>query len=82
MGANSAGTVPFAWDGVNEAGNPASPGVYKVQAESLLDGKNTQLTPEIYSRVESVNMASGSKGVQVNLEGLNSIGFNQIKQIL
>jgi len=82
LGAHSAGAVPFAWDGKNEAGNPASPGVYKVQVESLLDGLNTALTPDIYSRVESVNMASGSKGVQVNLAGLNSIGFSQIKQIL
>lgn len=82
LGGHSAGAVPFAWDGMNDAGNPASPGVYKVQAESLLNGMNTVLTPDIYSRVESVNMASGSKGVQVNLAGLAPVSFNQIKQIL
>jgi flagellar basal-body rod modification protein FlgD len=82
LGGHSAGTVPFVWDGMNEAGNFASPGVYKVQAESMLDGKNTILIPEIESRVESVSMGSGAKGVQVNLAGLDSVGFNQIKQIL
>lgn len=82
LGANSAGTVPFAWDGKNEGGTLANPGVYKIQAEALLDGKNTMLTPEIESRVESVSMASGTKGVQVNLAGLDSVSFNQIKQIL
>lgn len=80
LGANSAGTVPFAWDGINESGNPASPGVYKVQVESLLDGKNTMLTPNIDSRVQSVSM--GTKGIQIDLAGLDSISFSKIKQIL
>jgi flagellar basal-body rod modification protein FlgD len=80
LGANSAGTVPFAWDGINESGNPTSPGVYKVQVESLLDGKNTILTPNIDSRVQSVSM--GTKGIQIDLAGLAPISFSNIKQIL
>jgi flagellar basal-body rod modification protein FlgD len=82
LGSQSAGTVPFIWDGNNNAGNPASPGVYQVQTESLLNGYNTALTPNIESQVESVSMGSGSQGVQVNLAGLGTINFNQIKQIL
>jgi flagellar basal-body rod modification protein FlgD len=84
LGSQSAGTVPFTWDGKNDAGKSAtSPGVYKVQAQTLLNGYNTVLTPNIESRVESVSMGSGTQGMQVNLAGgLGSVSFNQIKQIL
>ena len=82
LGSQSAGTVPFVWDGINNAGNPASPGVYQVQTESMLNGYNTSLTPNIESKVESVTMSGGKQGMQVNLTGLGTINFNQVKQIL
>lgn len=82
LGSQAAGTVAFVWDGNNSAGNPASPGVYQVQTEALLNGLNTALTPNIESQVESVSMSSGAQGVQVNLAGTGTVSFNQIKQIL
>jgi flagellar basal-body rod modification protein FlgD len=74
--------MAFSWNGTNDNGNFASPGVYKVQLETNVDGVNTVLKPDIQSRVESVSMGSGNKGVQVNLSGLGAVNFNQIKQIL
>jgi flagellar basal-body rod modification protein FlgD len=82
LGGHSAGPVPFVWDGMNDKGNLASPGVYKVQVEASMDGINTVLQTEIQARVESVSMGSGKNGLQVNLAGLGAVNFNQIKQIL
>jgi len=82
LGERSAGPVPFVWDGINDKGNLAHPGVYKVQVEATLDGVNTVLQPELQARVESVSMDSGKNGLQVNLAGLGAVSFNQIKQIL
>jgi flagellar basal-body rod modification protein FlgD len=82
LGEHSAGSMAFSWNGTNDNGNFASPGVYKVQLETNVDGVNTVLKPDIQSRVESVSMGSGNKGVQVNLSGLGAVNFNQIKQIL
>ena len=82
LGEHSAGSVPFVWDGMNDKGNLVHPGVYKVQVEASIDGINTVLQPEIQARVESVSMDSGKNGLQVNLTGLGTVGFNQIKQIL
>jgi flagellar basal-body rod modification protein FlgD len=82
LGEHSAGPMAFSWNGTNDNGNFASPGVYKVQLETNVDGVNTVLKPDIQSRVESVSMGSGNKGVQVNLSGLGAVNFNQIKQIL
>lgn len=82
LGNRSKGQVPFVWDGLDENGVFADPGVYKIQIETSIDGVNTALQPEITSRVESVSMGNAQRGVQVNLAGLGTIGFNQIKQIL
>ena len=82
LGGHSAGLVPFVWDGVNDNGTLASPGVYKVQVEAGIDGINTVLQPDIQAHVESVSMGSGKNGIQINLSGLGSVSFNQVKKIL
>lgn len=78
----SAGDIPFTWDGTNEAGTLASPGIYKISATAAVDGKNVAQTTDIESKVESVSMASGSTPMKVNLVGANSIDFGKVKQIL
>lgn len=82
LGEQRAGAVNFTWDGFDENGALANPGLYKIQAEAKLDGVNTALQTQVKSRVESVTMGSGNKSLQVNLEGLGAIAFNQIKHIL
>jgi flagellar basal-body rod modification protein FlgD len=82
LGEHSAGVMPFDWNGTNDNGNFASPGVYKVQLETNIDGVNTVLQPDIQSRVESVSMDNVSNSIRVNLSGLGAVNFNQIKQIL
>ena len=82
LGNQGSGAIPFSWDGTNSAGTLASPGIYKIQASALVDGKNTSVPTDINSRVESVNMANSSSGLKVNLAGDNSIDFAKIKQIL
>ncbi|MDO9423183.1 MAG: flagellar hook assembly protein FlgD [Methylobacter sp.] len=82
LGSHSAGKIPFVWDGLNSNGVMANPGVYKIEATASIDGKNTALETDINSRVDSVSMGSGANGLKVNLTGLDSVAFNQIKQIL
>ncbi len=82
LGQHSAGQVNFEWDGYKTNGNPADAGIYKVQVETLQDGVNTVLQPNIQSRVDSVSMANDSHGLQVNVKGLGAFNFNKITQIL
>lgn len=82
LGQQPTGSVAFEWDGVKANGNLASPGVYKVQVETLVDGVNTVLQPNIHAQVDSVSMANDSHGLQVNLTGLGAVNFNKITQIL
>lgn len=82
LGPQSSGTMPFVWDGLDDDGLMANPGVYAIQAEATIDGNNTALATNINSLVKSVTMGSANGGLQVNLAGLDSVKFNQIKQIL
>ncbi len=82
LGTQSTGKVEFEWDGMDQNGQFANPGVYKIEAQAQIDGKNTQLATNIKSQVQSVTMGSGSTGLQVNLAGVGSVKFNQLKQIL
>ncbi|MDD1621890.1 MAG: flagellar hook assembly protein FlgD, partial [Methylococcaceae bacterium] len=82
LGSQAKGMTSFEWDGYGNDGARADPGVYKVEASAWIDGKNTVLETNIKSKVSSVTMATGSTGLQVNLNGLDSVKFSQIKQIL
>jgi flagellar basal-body rod modification protein FlgD len=82
LGSHSQGAVPFAWDGMAEDGLPANPGVYKIEATGTIDGKNTALATQVYSKVDSVVLGNAQQAMRVNLQGLGAVDFNQIKQIL
>jgi len=82
LGSQSAGAVPFSWDGYSDNNVLAHPGVYRLEAAATIGGTNTALATQVYSKVESVILGNGQQGVSVNLEGLGAIGFNQVKQIL
>lgn len=82
FGTQKSGKVSFDWDGLDSNGTMSKYGLYKVEASATIDGKNTVLDTNVRASVESVTMASGSNGLQVNLVGLDPVKFNQIKQIL
>lgn len=82
LGALSSGTNAFVWDGTDNDGQLANPGIYTIEVQAQIDGTNTALATNIASQVQSVTMGSGSSGLEVNLVGLGPVKFNQIKQIL
>jgi flagellar basal-body rod modification protein FlgD len=81
LGDYGAGKIPFSWDGTDSDGVMSSPGVYKIEASGTVDGTNTALETNIYSLVDSVSMGGGANGLKVNLTGLDSVNFSDIKQI-
>ncbi len=82
LGNQSAGNVPFNWDGTNSAGTLSNPGTYKIAASAPVNGANTMFTTDINSKVGSVVMATGTTGMKVNLADGSSVDFGQVKQIL
>jgi flagellar basal-body rod modification protein FlgD len=82
LGAQKAGDVPFAWDGRDNNGALANPGLYNVQVTALIGGKNTAVATNIDSKVTSVSMGSNGSGLQVDLLGLGSVPFSNVKKII
>ncbi|MBS4052362.1 MAG: flagellar hook assembly protein FlgD [Methylomonas sp.] len=82
LGALSSGTNEFVWDGMDNDGQLANPGVYTIEVQAQIDGTNTAVATNVYSEVQSVTMGSSGSGLEINLTGLGPVKFNQIKQIL
>ena len=82
LGAQPSGSVAYIWDGLEEDGSFADPGIYRIQAEASIGGETVGLAAQINSTVESVTMGNGQHGLLINLAGLGAINFNDIQQIL
>jgi flagellar basal-body rod modification protein FlgD len=80
MGSAAPGSLNFSWDGLDDAGNYAAPGLYNIQVEAIQNDRPVDLQTKLFSKVESVNL-SGRNGLTLNLEGLGPIAFNNVQQI-
>jgi len=81
LGRQSAGQVKFQWDGSLQDGTYTNPGVYRIQVNAQVNGQNTALQTFVNANVESVDLSNKKTGIQLQLAGLNSVNFNQVKKI-
>jgi flagellar basal-body rod modification protein FlgD len=81
LGQQSAGTARFNWDGLNDAGEFAGEGTYKIEVLSESGEQSIALDPLISARVDSVLLGQAGQAPTLNLAGLGSIGFDQVRQI-
>jgi flagellar basal-body rod modification protein FlgD len=81
MGTQTAGDIPFNWNGLANDGTPLPSGVYTIKAEAMVDGSLTAMGTKAYATVESVSMASGSQGIQLNLAGIGTVPFSNVQQV-
>lgn len=81
LGRQSAGNVEFEWDGQLEDGTFANPGVYQIKASASIDNKNTALQTFVNAGVNSVSLGGGSNGIQLSLNGLDTVKFNDVRRI-
>lgn len=80
MGSQSAGEIPFSWDGRANDGTPLPSGVYQISAEGVVGGEPTAMETKAYATVESVSMG-GAQGVQLNLAGIGAVPFSSVQQV-
>jgi len=81
LGQQSEGLAQFTWDGMSDAGVPAEPGRYRVQAEALLGEDRSAVPVLLRSRVESVSLQAGQSPV-LNVAGQGTVSMNEVEQIL
>ncbi|MFP2770621.1 flagellar hook assembly protein FlgD [Oceanisphaera sp. KMM 10153] len=75
------GNVPFTWDGLNDNGEPAPEGRYKIKVSGLIDNQREDLNALAFGRVDSVTLGSATSPTLVNLAGLGGIPLNQVLEI-
>lgn len=91
LGARGKGNSQFKWDGVISKANPevvgsedvvATPGVYSIQAEAVIDGNQTSINTFIVDKVDSVSLAKDDKGVTLNLANAGATTLDQVQEII
>ncbi len=81
MGAQPAGELPFAWDGVGSDGQPQLPGEYRFEVLATNNGATQQLNTALSANVDSVTV--GANGViSLNVAGKGSYSMSQVREIL
>ena len=81
LGSQSAGDIPFSWDGRTNDGDRAPSGQYKITAEAQASDKFVSLETFVNAAVESVTLNSGIGGLTLNLTDLGSMPFSQVREI-
>ncbi len=81
LGSQAAGSADFKWDGLKNDGTFAAPGNYFISAEANIDGQFESVETLLASEVRSVTL-SNSGGLLLDLDGIGSLDFSEVRQIL
>ena len=82
LGAQGKGLASYDWDGKLADGSAAAPGIYKVSAQLMVNGKSQSAANVLVNaRVESVTIGADKSGLTLSLEGLGDIAFSDVRQI-
>lgn len=79
LGAQSAGSLRFLWDGTDDTGAAMPPGIYQVRATSLIGDESVEQEVRLPERVVSVTLADD--GARVNLAGGTDVSVTEISEI-
>ena len=79
-GPQSIGDIPFAWSGVDAAGNTAPKGFYTFRATVFNKGASSSAPVSVYATVNSVNQ-SADKSINLNVAGGKSIKLTDVTRI-
>ena len=81
LGQQPPGLVEFSWAGVTEQLDQAIPGTYRVDARVVRGTSVESVQTLINARVNSVNLG-GASGMNLNVDGGETLTMNQIRRIL
>lgn len=80
-GAQTAGTLDFAWDGKDSAGNAAPAGNYKMTATAVVGGATQNVGVQTLATVRSIMTDPATGDLKLQVDGGSSIALSSIKRI-
>jgi len=81
LGAQATGLANFSWDGKATDGSALPAGQYTLSAQIAGTSSGTAASTYVNGTVQSVTMGAGTTGLTLNVSGLGSIAFSNVKQI-
>jgi flagellar basal-body rod modification protein FlgD len=82
FGQRQAGLTKFAWDGLDNNGNPLPEGQYTVQASALVNGDAIAQPVLVNAKVDSVTLNKTGGEPLLNLNGIGTVSINQVREIM
>lgn len=82
LGPQAAGNIAFVWDGLNNNGGTAAPGMYQVTAAALIDGQMQAVPAFTAARVESVSLSQGGAQATLNVTGGGTLSLADVREFL
>ncbi len=79
LGAQSAGVVPFTWDGLTNSGSQAPAGTYNMSVSASMSGQSVTASTLSYGPVTSVTL--GSQGPSLNITGLGTAALSSVVMV-
>lgn len=80
LGPQTAGTIPFIWDGTNSEGEQMPFDEYTIKAETLTSGEGAQVNTLLSASVSSVSI-SQTGAITMNLLGMGSVPLENVREI-
>lgn len=79
---NGTGVVDFEWDGRDKNGQLMEPGMYKISASAIVDGKAVDMETLGDFKIGSVTLDKQSNTLYLNIDDLGGVEMDKIVKIL
>ena len=80
-GPQNPGTASLNWDGKDALGNQAPAGMYRLTAQAVADGKNTDVTVNTLATVKSITTNPTDGSVTLEVDGGKSVLMTDVKRV-
>lgn len=80
LGAQKAGVLPLAWDGITDKGTPAANGTYKFTAEASLSDKKSAIPTLVFGMVNAV--IPDAKGAILDVSQAGRVALSEVRQVM
>ena len=82
LGLQQAGLVDYAWDGLDQNGDPYPSGAYQISAEVYRGAEVSAGNTFSVVDVESVTLGAGGQDLTLGVSGLGDIDMSQVRKIM
>lgn len=82
FGPQALGTMHFNWNGLNESGQQAPSGTYKISAQGSVGGEEISFGTLVSAKVESVTLSRNGGDPLLNLGSAGVVAIGEISELL